>query len=324
MGVAGGAAEPEHRVVLLGLEPCSPSRLAYSLVLKSDIRTTTGLGQNPAAMVPMPSDSRSTKKCSPSWYPFISRARAVRASGSSTLSRVKQRERVGPYVLADDELHPCEADAVAGQERGLEGEVGVAEVDHDLGRGALKVADLGALDAERDLAAVDAPGVALRAGDGHHLAAGDAGGGVGGADDGGDPELAGDDRGVAGAPAAVGDDRGRGLHHRLPVGGRGVGHEHLAGLEVRQLRQVLDQVRAPAGDPLADRASLGQHLAAALERVALKDGLLPLGGDGLGPGLHDVELAVVAVLGPLHVHRAAVVALDRDRVPGQLEDVLVR
>ena len=61
-------------------------------------------------------------------------------------------------------------------------------------------------------------------------------GGVAGADDRRDAEFARDDRRVAGAPAAVGDDRRGRLHHRLPVGRGGVGHQHLAGLEAVRSR----------------------------------------------------------------------------------------
>ena len=43
----------------------------------------------------------------------------------------------------------------------------------------------------------------------------------------------------------------------------------------------------------------------------------------LGPGLDHVQLAVEAVLGPLHVHRPAVVALDGAGVAGQLEHLVV-
>ena len=145
-----------------------------------------------------------------------------------------------PDRLADDELHPGEADAVVRQERRLEGEVGIAEVDHDLRRGPRQVADLGAIDVEAHLAAVDAPGVALGARDGDHVAVRHTRGRVARADDSRDAELARDDRRVAGAPAAVGDDRGGGLHDRLPVRRRGVGDEDLAGLELREVRDVLD------------------------------------------------------------------------------------
>ena len=87
-------------------------------------------------------------------------------------------------------------------------------------RGRARSADVGAVHVEPHRAVVDPPVspsahetvtmVAVRA----------RRGGVAGADDGRDAELAGDDGRVAGPPAAVGDDGRRGLHDRLPVRGR--------------------------------------------------------------------------------------------------------
>ena len=147
---------------------------------------------------------------------------------------------------------------------------------------------------------------------------------VAGAHDRGHAELAGDDRGVAGTPTTVGDDRRGGLHHGLPVGGRAVGHQHLAWLEFGNLREALHHARGARGDLLADRSTLDQDLATAVaEHIALQQGGSALRGDRLGPSLDDVDLAVDPVLRPLHVHRPAVVALDLDRIVGELEDVLV-
>ena len=72
------------------------------------------------------------------------------------------------------------------------------------------VVELGLLDGEVEQPVVDEAGVALGAGDGDLVGRrSSVRGGRAGADDGGDAELAGDDRGVAGAAAAVGDDRAR-------------------------------------------------------------------------------------------------------------------
>src|SRR3546814_2336837 len=43
--------------------------------------------------------------------------------------------------------------------------------------------------------------------------------------------------------------------------------------------------------------------------------------DRLGPGLDNVEFACLAVLGPLHIHRALIMVLDRDSPAGELEDI---
>jgi hypothetical protein len=80
-------------------------------------------------------------------------------------------------------------------------------------------------------------------------------------------------------------------------------------------------VSAPGGDLLTDRAALGDDLAPPFERVAFQDGRCAPGGNGLGPGLDQVELPVGAVLGPLDVHRPTVMVLDRDRLPAELENL---
>ncbi len=73
--------------------------------------------------------------------------------------------------------------------------------------------------------------------DGDDLAVAQDLGRIGGADHAGDAELAGDDRGVAGHPSGVGDDRRRPAHQRHPVGGGHVGDENLALLQLRRRRR---------------------------------------------------------------------------------------
>ena len=71
-----------------------------------------------------------------------------------------------------------------------------------------------------------------------------------GADDAGDAELAGDDRGVAGHAAGVGDDRRRAAHQRHPVGRGHVGDEDLAVVQLVGVRQRAEITRtAPLAAP---------------------------------------------------------------------------
>jgi hypothetical protein len=67
--VARRAAEAEHRVLLLRLELRAADSSAYSLVLKSLMRTITGFGYWDAAMVAMPRAKLSTKYSVLSSYP---------------------------------------------------------------------------------------------------------------------------------------------------------------------------------------------------------------------------------------------------------------
>jgi hypothetical protein len=82
-----------------------------------------------------------------------------------------------------------------------------------------------------------------------------------------------------------------------------------------------DQPHRAGADLLADGAAFGQHGTVALELVAVLGLVGRLALHRLGPGLQDVELAVLTVLAPLDVHRAAVVLLDDQRVLGQLGHV---
>jgi len=136
-----------------------------------------------------------------------------------------------------------------------------------------------------------------------------------------DAEFARDDRRVAGAAAAVGDDRAGAFHHRLPVRIGHVGDEHVARLHALHLGQTAHQPRRAGAHLLADRAALGEHGAAAavaLEPVALLDLARTLALHRLGTSLQDVQAPVDAVLAPLDIHRTAVVLFDRERVAREL------
>ena len=165
-------------------------------------------------------------------------------------------------------------------------------------------------------AGVDVAGVALGAGDGDLLALADALRGIAAADHRGDAELARDDGRVTGAAAAVGDDRRRALHHRLPVRIGHVGDQHVAGLHARHLGDVPDDARGSGADPLADAAAGAQDLRARLQGEAL-DRAAGAALHGLRARLQDEDLAAGAVLAPLDVHGLAVVLLDDERLAGE-------
>ena len=92
-----------------------------------------------------------------------------------------------------------------------------------------------------------------------------------GADQRWNAELARDDRSMAGAAAAVGDDRGCGLHHRLPVRCGDVSNQNAARLEAAELPRILDDVDLTAADLGADRTPLRQDIARLLERIGLEN-----------------------------------------------------
>ena len=232
--------------------------------------------------------------------------------------------RVDADSLVDDELEPRQPDAVVRQLGEGECLVGHADVEHEIDRDLRHPVERRLLDGVVEDAPVDEPIVAFRAGDRHtgairqHLCAG------AGSHDGGDAQLSRHDGGMAGSAAAVGHDRGRLPHDRLPVGVRAVGDQHIARLEEVHQREIVHHANGPGADLLADRPTRREHIAARSQHESAQHALVASGDDGLGAGLHDVERPVDPVARPFDVHRMPVVGLDREGAPRELLDVVIR
>src|SRR5690606_35670461 len=173
-------------------------------------------------------------------------------------------------------------------------------------------------DVEAQLALEDETGIAFGAGYGHALTILQHAGGVAAADYSRNTQLTGDDRRVAGTPAAVGDDGAGALHHRFPVRVGHVGDQHVARLHLVHLGHSVDHANLAGADALTDGAAFHQHGAFLFQQIALHHGGAGAALNGFRTGLHDVQLAVVTVLGPLDIHRAAIVFFDDHRLFGQL------
>ena len=224
-------------------------------------------------------------------------------------------------VVGHHELHPGEADAVGRDAPPAERRARVAEVEHDLGVGVGNVGEVEFLDLELGGALVDEALVALGARHRDFLVRVEKVGGVAGADDGGQAEFAADDGGVRGAAAVVGDDRGRALHDRHPVGVGGLGDENRAVDELVDVLGALDDAHAAGDDGLADRQAGDQFSALFGDVVPLERARCTARLHGFGPSLDDEHVAGLAVLRPFHVHRAAVVLLDGAGPAGEGEDL---
>ena len=86
---------------------------------------------------------------------------------------------------------------------------------------------------------MDGAGAAV---DGDQLPVAESACGIPGGDYSGDAVLAGDQGGVGGQGAAVGDDRDRAGEQRRPGGGGGPGDQHLTGLEAAKVcRSILEE-----------------------------------------------------------------------------------
>jgi hypothetical protein len=127
---------------------------------------------------------------------------------------------------------------------------------------------------------------------------------------------------VAGPAAAVGDDRGRGLHHRLPVRRRGVGDQHLARAELRKVPGVLhDPHPADGAFVVGERQHLvvGQAVAfALLLRGRLVEGRLA----GPARGIDHLGAEDAPQHGPVAVAEGRLVDVELVRVDRALDDVL--
>ncbi|VVN12319.1 hypothetical protein PS639_03855 [Pseudomonas fluorescens] len=220
----------------------------------------------------------------------------------------------------DDELQAGQAHAGVRQLREVEGAVRVADVHHDLERQIRHGIHGVLLDVEAQFAFEDVAGVAFSAGNGHALAVFQQLGGVAATDHRRDAQLAGDDRRVAGTAATVGDDGAGALHDRFPVRVGHVGDQHVAWLDLVHLGHVLDDADLAGADALADGATFHQHGAGFFQQVPFHDIRRGTALHGFRTGLNDIELAVVAVFGPLDVHRALVVLFDDHRLLGQFAD----
>src|SRR5690606_29603236 len=236
---------------------------------------------------------------------------------------VLQRLGVRANHAVDDELQTGQADTSVGQLGEVEGAVRIADVHHDLERQLGHGVDGVLANVEAQLAFEDETGVTLGAGHRHALAILQHVGGVAAADHRRDAQLAGDDGGVAGTAATVGDDGAGALHDRLPVRVGHVGDQHVARLYLVHLGHVVDDAHGAGADALADGAAFHQDLALLLQQVALHHGGAGPALHGFRTGLDDVQLAVVTILRPLDVHRTTVVFLDDQRLAGEIGDFLV-
>ena len=86
----------------------------------------------------------------------------------------------------------------------------------------------------------------------------------------GTTQFPGDDGGMAGAAAAVGDDGRCPLHYRFPVRIGHVGNQDVAFLDLVEVVDSRDQADFAGTNALANTAPFNQHIAALFQGVALQ------------------------------------------------------
>ena len=320
--VAAGAAEPDHRVLLVRLVAAAADQVGVFVGLEvrhaHDHRVRVHRSGDRGDALGQAADVELHRV-------GVAGDLALDLQLDLRVLPVVLQQRLGVHadVAGDDHLQPRQADAGVGQHGEVEGALRVGDVHHHLQRSRRHVLQVGGRALEGQGALVDEAGVAFRAADGDRLAVLDGVQRIAGADHRGHAQFAGDDRGVAGAPAAVGDDGGGALHHRLPVGIGHVGDQYISGLHALHVGQGADHAGHAAADLLADRAALADHRATLAQVEALDLGRLAARLHRLRAGLDDEQLAADPVLRPFDVHRPAVVLLDDQGLLGQLLHVLV-
>ena len=182
-------------------------------------------------------------------------------------------QRMNADMGVDDELFAGQADTVIGYLRFLEGLFRNTHIHHDLGLGPWDSRVINSIDTKGESAFIDISRFTLGAGDGHLLSGLETFGAVFRADQAGNAQLPGDNGGMTGPSASVGDNGPGTFHNRLPVRVRHVGDQYFPGPEIVDARDITDD----AGDALTDfgahSLTAGQDLPSFLKHVSLADGL---------------------------------------------------
>ena len=236
--------------------------------------------------------------------------------------KLQQGARVDADHAVDDEFQTGQTNAFVRQPGKIEGPVRVAHVHHDLERRLGHLIQRNLVDRKLELSGVNHAGIAFGAGHGDVQAILEQFGGVTGADHRRNAQLPGDDGGVAGSAAAVGDDGRRALHDRLPVGIRHVGDEHITRLDPVHFRQIVQDPDLARADASADRAPGSQHLALARQFETFQRAGAAAALHGFRARLQDEQFAGLAVFAPFDIHGAAVVLLDNHGLACQCLDIL--
>src|SRR5690625_1957828 len=227
-------------------------------------------------------------------------------------------------VVVNDEFQSCKPDAVVGNLGKIERQLRVADVHHDLHADIRHFAPAHFFDLGFKQTIVNAAFIAFRTRHCDFRAIFEHVSGVGTAHNGGNTQFAGNDGGVAGAPAAVGHD-GRGqLHDGFPVGVGHVSDKNVSTLDQVHLRYIPDDPHRTGTDFLADRAPGDQHIPRGLQAIAFLDivvRLLRL--DRFGTGLKYVDFAVDPVTSPFDVHGTLIVVFNNDGITCQFDDFFI-
>lgn len=136
-----------------------------------------------------------------------------------------------------------------------------------------------------------------------------------------DTQLPTDDGGMRCAPTMVGDDRCCSLHDRYPVRVSEPGNQDGAIHESVDLARILDPAHRPACRKRTYRLPTREHTPRVPD-LHFAQQIAPLmHAHSFRARLDDEEFTIGSVLGPFHIHRAAIMPLDRQSPSSQQKDL---
>ncbi len=161
MRIAGGTPEAQHRVRLRRLEPAAAEETGVLVGLEvrhahDDRLGIEGRGNRADALGELFDEEVGAGGMIADQFEH-----RVPLTLVADLLRMQQRERMRLDVLGDHEFHPREAHPVVGQEAALQGDLGIAEYEHDLGSGTRQLRYVRATGLERHRSGVDLPDISF-------------------------------------------------------------------------------------------------------------------------------------------------------------------
>ena len=204
---------------------------------------------------------------------------------------MNQRHRVRLNVIGDDEFQPRQPNAVIGNGREAERIFGIADVHQNfrVRLGKLIEGQFGNLEWESPF--IHVADLAFGARNGDFLAGLERARRILASNDGRDAEFAGDDRGMAGAPALIGHNGGGFLHDGFPIGIGLVRHENFSVLEFAHAMRVKNEARFARPDRFANAVPADQPLPGRFQSIGLKNQLLLSRLNRFRAGLNDEQLS---------------------------------
>ena len=223
----------------------------------------------------------------------------------------------------DDKFKPRQTHAGIGIRLKIESAVGIADIHHNAKRQLGQLFNIVGIDVETQQSLVDVTGITLGTGYGDLRPMGDFFGGIATANHRRYAHFPGDDSGMTGTAAPVGNDGGGPLHDGFPVRIGHIGDQHIAIIDQVHFTDTVDNLDHTLADAVTDTAALCQHPAFFLEQIALHARADITALHGFRSRLHNIDETIVTVPGPLDIHGATVVLLNNQSLSRQVHNLVI-